>query len=65
VTLLKDGTELKVLHGNTGGSQHDIVQSYTLSPAEIGSPNGRYTLKVVDSSAEDVGTVNQVTLTFN
>jgi hypothetical protein len=64
VSLLKDGTLLKVLHENTGGSQQNIVQSYTLTAAEVGAPNGRYTLKVVDNAAVDVGTINKVTLTF-
>ena len=64
VTLLKDGAPLKVLHDNAGGSQRNIMQSYTLSAAEVGAPNGRYTLKVVDSAADDVGTIDKVTLTF-
>jgi hypothetical protein len=64
VTLLKDGVEKKVLHNNAGGSQDNIQQSYTLTAAEIGSPNGRYTLKVVDNAAQDVGTINKVTLSF-
>ena len=64
VTLLKDGAQLKVLHDRTGGSADNIVQSYTLTAAEVGAANGRYTLKVVDTAGEDVGTVNKVTLQF-
>jgi hypothetical protein len=66
VTLLRDGTQLKVLHDRTGGSADNIQQSYTLTAAEVGAmQNGRYTLKVVDTAAQDVGTVNSVTLSFN
>jgi subtilisin-like proprotein convertase family protein len=28
------------------------------------SPNGRYTLKVIDTAGQDVGTVNKITLSF-
>ncbi len=64
VSLLKDGVEKKVLHDRTGGSQQNIVQSYTLTAAEAGPANGRWTLKVVDTAAQDVGTINKVTLSF-
>ncbi len=64
VSLLKDGVEKKVLHDRTGGSQQNIVQSYTLTAAEAGPANGRWTLKVVDTAAQDVGKVNKVTLSF-
>jgi hypothetical protein len=65
VTLLKDGQTLKVLSDKQGGSAADIKQSYVLSASEVGSsPNGRYTLKVVDTAAQDVGTVNKITLAF-
>ena len=64
VTLLKNGQPLKVLHDQAGGSADNIQQSYTLSAAEVGSPNGLYTLKVVDTYAQDVGKVNKVSLSF-
>ena len=65
VALLKDGTAVKTLAANTGGSADNIVESYTLTSAEVGSsPNGRWTLKVVDNAAQDVGTVNSVKLSF-
>ncbi|HLL24039.1 MAG TPA: proprotein convertase P-domain-containing protein, partial [Kofleriaceae bacterium] len=64
VTLLKDGAPLKVLHDRAGGSADNIVQSYTLTAAEVGAANGKYTLKVVDTAAQDSGTVNKVTLAF-
>jgi len=64
VSLLKDGVVKKVLHDRTGSSQDNIVQAYTLTAAEVGSPNGTWTLKVVDTAAIDTGTINKVTLSF-
>jgi hypothetical protein len=65
VDLMKDGTAVKTLAANTGGSAHNIVESYTLTSAEVGSsPNGRWSLKVVDNAAQDTGTVNSVKLSF-
>ena len=62
--LLKDGTKVKTLRANTGGSAHDIVESYSLSASEVGSANSRWTLKVVDNAAQDTGKVNSVKLSF-
>ena len=64
VDLLKDGNRVKTLHARTGGSADDLVQSYTLTPAEVGTPNGTWALKVSDHAAWDTGKVNAVTLTF-
>ena len=65
VDLLEDGVVKKTLAANTGGSADNIVESYTLTSAEVGSaPNGRWTLKVVDNAAQDTGTVNSVKLSF-
>ncbi|MDQ3335613.1 MAG: proprotein convertase P-domain-containing protein [Myxococcota bacterium] len=64
VTLLKNGTQLKVLHDRTGGSVDNIVQSYTLTAAEVGAANARYTIKVVDTAGQDTGTLNKFSLTF-
>ncbi len=56
---------MKTLHDRSGGSADDLVQSYTLSASEVGSsPNGRWTLKVTDTAAQDVGTVRGVKLSF-
>jgi subtilisin-like proprotein convertase family protein len=54
-----------VLHNNTGGSNDNIVGRYPtdLSPAEslaafVGEPmSGEWTLSVVDSAGQDVGTI--------
>jgi hypothetical protein len=65
LTLLKDGATVKVLRQNEGGSTHDIVDTYNLTAAELGSNvNGTWTMNVADTAAEDVGTVNSVTLSF-
>ncbi len=65
LSLLKDGHAVKTLVMNVGGSAHDIVDSYTVTAAEMGaSANGTWTLNVADTAAQDVGTVNKVTLSF-
>jgi hypothetical protein len=63
VELYKDATLVKTLHNKTGGSTDNIVQAF--EPFSAGaSPNGRYTLKVVDTAGADIGTVNKITLSF-
>ena len=58
--------QLSALRQNQGGSTHDIVDSYTLDASELGtSVNGTWALKVVDNAAQDVGTINSVTLSFS
>ena len=65
LTLLKNGTAVKTLVHDVGGSADNIVDSYTLTAAEIGSDvNTKWTLKVVDDAAQDTGKVNKVTLSF-
>lgn len=64
VDLLKDGTKVKTLHDKTGGSADDLVQTYTLTAAEVGSANARWALKVTDTAAIDTGTVRSVKLSF-
>jgi len=65
VELLHDGAKVKVLSDRTGGSTHDLVQTYTLTKTEIGSSlNGTWTLKVTDTAAQDVGTIGEVKLSF-
>ncbi|HVK82518.1 MAG TPA: proprotein convertase P-domain-containing protein [Kofleriaceae bacterium] len=65
VTLLKDGVEKKTLHDGAGGGEDNLVQTYTLSAAEVGaSPNGRWQLEVVDTASQDTGTVKSVKLSF-
>lgn len=66
LTLLKNGTAVKTLVKNQGGSDDNIVDSYTLSSAELGGDvNTTWTLNVADTYAQDVGTVNKVTLSFS
>jgi hypothetical protein len=63
--LLRDGTSVKVLRSNAGGSTPNINETFALSVNEVGSAlNGKYTLKVVDNAAQDVGTINSVKLAF-
>jgi hypothetical protein len=66
VSLLKDGAVVKVLAKDEGGSQDNIVETFTLAQSELPSDvNGKWTLKVVDDAAQDVGKVNKVTLSFS
>jgi hypothetical protein len=63
--LLKNGTPVKTLVANTGGSGDDLVETYTLTAAEIGADvNTRWTLNVSDTEAQDTGKINSVTLSF-
>jgi hypothetical protein len=66
VTLLRDGSVVKVLADRTGGSAHDIKETFTLTAAELGSsnPRGTWALQVVDTAAQDTGTINSVKFTF-
>ena len=65
LTLLKNGTAVKTLVHDVGGSADNIVDSYPLTADEIGSDvNATWTLKVVDDAAQDSGTVNKVVLSF-
>jgi len=66
VTLLEGGTAVKTLVKNQGGSADNLVDTYTLTAAELGSSvNGTWTLNVADTAAQDVGTINKVTLAFS
>lgn len=65
VVLQKDGRDVKVLSDNEGGSADNIVDTFTLTGTELGSSrNGTYTLKIVDSAAEDEGTLNSWKLVY-
>lgn len=66
VSLVKDGEVVKVLHERAGGSADDLKETYTLTQAELGAraSNGTWTLKVVDTAAQDTGTINAFSLTF-
>jgi len=65
VTLVKDGRDVKTLHDRAGGSADDLVETYTLTAAELGTDrNGTYVLKVIDTAAQDSGTLNSWKLVF-
>lgn len=66
VSLLKDGAVVKVLHDNAGGSADDVKETYTLSATDLAgvTSRGTWTLKAVDSAAQDTGTINSLKLTF-
>ena len=65
LTLFRDGTKVKDLRVNQGGSTPNIVESYNLAATELGtSLNTKWTLKVVDNAAVDTGKVNSVKLSF-
>jgi subtilisin-like proprotein convertase family protein len=64
--LLKNGTVVKTLVENQGGSADNLVETYTLTAAEIGTDvNTKWTLNVSDTEAQDTGKVNKVTLSFS
>lgn len=66
VELLRDGTSVKVLRRNAGGSTPNISETFAVSATEVGATvNGKYTLKVTDNAAQDVGTINSVKLAFS
>ncbi len=63
--LLKNGQLVKTLVENTGGSADNLVETYTLTAAEIGTDvNATWTLNVADTQSIDTGKVNKVTLSF-
>ena len=65
VKLLKNGVAVKTLVENVGGSADNLVETYTLTAAEMGtSVNTTWTVNVSDTEAQDTGTVNKVTLAF-
>ncbi len=65
VILQKDGHDLRTLHDHTGGSADNLVDTYTISPSELGADrNGAYTLEVVDNAADDTGTLRSWKLVF-
>jgi M6 family metalloprotease-like protein len=64
VTLFSPAGTAVVLHDATGGSQHDLVRTYTgtTTPALatlVGQPAaGSWRLRVVDGAAQDIGKLN-------
>jgi hypothetical protein len=66
VELHRDATKVATLHDGTGGSAHDLTATYTLTPAQLGgsAARGSWTLKVVDTAAQDTGTIKLFKLAF-
>lgn len=65
VELLYNGGKVKVLQQNLGGALKDLVQTYTLTPAEVGTKlNGTWAVRVIDTAVLDGGVLNKVTLEF-
>ncbi len=64
VELYRDGTKIKTLVDKQGGDTDNLVQTYTLTSTEVGTANGRWSLKVIDSAAQDTGKINSVKLAF-
>jgi hypothetical protein len=63
--LYKGDRLVKTLVQNQGGSADDLIETYTLTAAEIGTDvNGTWRLNVADTERIDTGKVNKVTLTF-
>jgi hypothetical protein len=63
--LYKDGLKVKTLASKTGGSTDNIVESYNLTALEVGpTPNGAWSLKVIDTAGQDTGKINAVKLSF-
>ena len=66
VELLRDGTAVKTLQDQAGGSADNLQQTYTVSADEAGttSARGEWSLRVSDNAAQDTGTLNRFALTF-
>lgn len=66
IELLRDATVVKVLkQADFGDNDDNIVTTYSLSPAELGTPlNGTYSVKFLDTGVGDTGAINLVKLTF-
>jgi hypothetical protein len=65
VKLLKNGVAVKTLVEGVGGGEDNLVETFTLTAAEIGADvNGRWTVHVIDTEAQDTGKINKVNLAF-
>jgi hypothetical protein len=68
VTLLRNGVRVgHILSNQQGGTADNIVETYQMTPTEIGSNQGKatWTLKVADSAAGDAGRIRSFKLTFS
>lgn len=65
LTLISaQGTEV-TLQSNQGGSEDDIVKTYTTAAFNGEVATGDWTLKVVDTAAADIGNINGWSITFS
>jgi subtilisin-like proprotein convertase family protein len=64
IELLKNGTKLKTLAANSGGSADDVHETYTFTPDEVGAPTATWAVRVVDTADADIGTLDAITLSF-
>ena len=65
VELLHDGARVATLSDRAGGSADDLVQTFPITTAQAGTAGkGTWTVKFVDTAADDTGTVNSVKLAF-
>jgi len=62
VELLRDGADPVVLHDQTGGGADDVKQTFSVTDYNGLDAAAIYTLVVVDSAGQDVGTVNNWSL---
>ncbi len=65
VELLHDGVRVATLADRAGGSADDLVQTFAITTAQAGTAGkGKWTVRFVDTSASDTGTVQSVKLAF-
>lgn len=58
-------TVIKKLRDRAGGATDDILETYGLTPVELGTPiNGSYSIHFSDRAPTDSGTISLVKLTF-
>lgn len=65
IRLLRGTTLIKTLRNGGGGGDDDVKATYSVTPAELGTPlNADYTVRFLDNAINDTGTINLVKLTF-
>jgi C1A family cysteine protease len=61
---LKKGQKTITIHEQAGGADDDLKKSFTLTDFETSMQEGDWTLTVVDSAAQDTGTLNRWAIDF-
>jgi Proprotein convertase P-domain len=65
IVLLRGTNVISTLKTNNADSLDNIVETYPVAPARLGTPyNGTYSVRLVDKAMYDIGTINLVRLTF-